>query len=118
MILKLLDRDREEALRITTRALLFPDGIKRSIPCWRVVWRWYDYLLAYDFCPEENVILRDVLSHAQNKNQAIGEALGQVVQTYVEFIENSGGDVTDDDLEKVIARRVAIIRAKGIIDQG
>lgn len=105
MILKLLERDREEALRISSRTLTFPDGIARSVPAWRMVWRWYDALLAYEFCPSEAVLLGDVLKHTHDCKLPVGEALGQVVQTYVLFIEASGGDVTDDDMRTMISAR-------------
>lgn len=100
--MKLLDRDREETLRTSSRTLLFPDGIARTVTTWRLVWRWLDALLAYDYCPDENVLLGDVMAHVQNTNLTLDEALGQVVQTYVRFIEVTGGDVTDDTMKTSI----------------
>ncbi len=97
---------------MSTRTLTFPDGIERPVQTWRVVWRWYDHLLAYEFCPPEDVILKDVLDQSSTEAMTAGETLASVVQAYVDFIETSGGDVTDDDIETVIARKAAILKTK------
>ncbi|MEJ8472864.1 hypothetical protein [Roseibium algae] len=115
--MKLLDRDREEGLRTTTRKLTFPDNTQRDVETWRVAWRWYDHLLAYEYCPGEKTILADAASHASETGMDLGDALASVVQTYVRFIEANGGDVTDDDLDALIAGKLMVRRnAQSISD--
>lgn len=94
----LLERDREEALRTSTRRLAFPDETVRDIEAYRVVWRWFDHLVSYEFSLDAPEILDRVLRTMQNRQCDEGEALGLVVEYLVFGTEACGGDVTDDTL--------------------
>lgn len=109
-LLRLLERDREVALRATTRRLTFPDGKPRDVTAFRFVWRWVDRLAAYPFSPGQEVLLADVQRHAERTGSSLDDALGEVAQAWVAFIETQGGDVTDEDLEVVIAAKAALRR--------
>lgn len=93
----LLDRDREEALRISSRSLVFSDGREHKIKAYRLTWRWYDALIAYEYGPDEREILSDLAKTLEALPRDPGEALAEVVQYQVHAIETQGGDVTDDN---------------------
>ncbi|MEJ8472866.1 hypothetical protein [Roseibium algae] len=101
----LLERDREEALRISTRSLDFPDGKTRQVEAYRAVWRWYDNLIAYEFAADALEILKYVLWTVEDRDIDAGEAFGLVVEYLVIGTEQRGGDITDDNLELEIANR-------------
>jgi len=105
MFLALLERDKEEALRCSTRTLHFPDGQSRTIKTYRLVWRWYDHILAYQFAPVEMDILTLALKGASEENISVAEALGQLVEHIVMETEQLGGDLTDDDLENLADKK-------------
>ena len=46
MLTDLIERDNEERLRVSSRSLEFPDGETRRIETYRLVWRWFDHLIA------------------------------------------------------------------------
>lgn len=101
----LAQRDLEEKYRTSVRELEFPDGVKRKIEAYRLVWDWYDRTLAYTFAPDADEILESTLHVAELNNMDLGEALGWVVDDYAEHIEKAGGDYTDDNLELLVAKR-------------
>tara|TARA_B100002003_G_scaffold244784_1_gene271439 strand:- start:6343 stop:6699 length:357 start_codon:yes stop_codon:yes gene_type:complete len=101
----LFERDREDALRVSTRPLDFPDGICREVEAYRVVWRWYDNLLAYAFAADAPEILGYVLRTMEAQGCDEREALGRVVEYLVIGTEQRGGDLTDDNLPLQLARR-------------
>lgn len=111
MVLDLLKIDHDHALQLETRFVEIAAGDRRFIAARRLTWRWFDYLCAYEFCPPADVIFADMLRHAQESGLALGDALGAVVTSYVDLIERSGGDVTDDDIDAVIAAKAAILRS-------
>lgn len=100
----LMERDREEALRVSTRKLDFPDGTKRTVETYRAVWRWYDNLIAYEFAADAPEILKYVLWTMEDRNCEAGEAIGLVVEYLVMMTEKRGGDVTDDNIALHIAK--------------
>lgn len=102
---RLIERDKEEALRCSRRTLEFPDGTLRDIEAFRVVWRWFDNLIAYEFAADHDEILDYVLRTMEAQGCDEGEALGLVVEHLVTGTELRGGDVTDDNLVLHVARR-------------
>lgn len=102
MYFALLERDKEEALRCSTRTLLFPDGKSREINTYRLIWRWYDHILAYQFAPTEKEILSLALKGAQEESIPLAEALGQLVEHIVMQSERLGGDLTDDNIDEIV----------------
>lgn len=100
----LMERDREEALRVSIRKLDFPDGTIRDLEAYRVVWRWYDNLIAYGFAANAGEILKYVLWTMEDRGCDEGEALGLVVEYLVIGTEQHGGDVTDDNVALQIAK--------------
>ena len=72
---------------------MFPDGIARAVTTYRLIWRWYDHLAVYEFAPDTSIILNDAITHAISSDMSLEDTLGTVVQSYVDFIEQSGGDV-------------------------
>ncbi len=53
MIEYLIEREREENFRTSTRTLTFPDGETRRIEAYRLVWAWFDRAIAFEFGPTE-----------------------------------------------------------------
>ena len=105
MLDRLLERDHEDSLRTTKRKLDFPDGTTREIDAYRVVWRWYDNLIAYEFAADAPEILDYVLRCMEHQGCDEAEALGLVVEYLVIGTEHRGGDVTDDNLALQLAQR-------------
>ena len=108
MFLTLLERDIEEALRCSTRTLDFPDGKSRKIKTYRLIWRWYDHIIAYQFAPNEHEILSHALKGAKQENIPLAEALAQLVEHIVMETERLGGDLTDDDVLLFINKKRSI----------
>lgn len=104
MLDHVLERDREEALRTTTRVLDFPDGTTRKVEAYRVVWRWFDHLCAYEFAADAPEILGYAQKTMAQKNYDEGEALALVVDYLVTGTEERGGDVTDDNPALMLAK--------------
>ena len=105
MLDRLLERDHEESLRTTKRKLDFSDGTTREIDAYRVVWRWYDNLVAYEFAPTAEELADLILRTMDHQGCDEAEALGRVVEYCVAFAEHHGGDVTDDNLLLQVAHR-------------
>lgn len=110
MLSKLIERDREEALRCSTRCLVLPDGRARQVTTYRLVWRWFDHLTAYAFGPSKEQILVHANRYAAEHDLPIDEALARVVDGPVHAYEQKGCDLTDEDLETVIAAHAVILR--------
>jgi hypothetical protein len=100
----LLDRENEEMLRAESRTLDFPDGQTRSIQTYRLVWRWFDRLIAAEYGPSENTILQHSLMWSDKKNVPIDQALGELVDYTVHAMEEKGMDVIDDPFPLMMAR--------------
>lgn len=101
----LLERDQEEALRLARRQLTFPDGFIRQVETYRLVWTWFDHLIAYDFAPEEATLLKLTLACAEEEAIEIPEAMARVVEHVLVETERNVGDVTDDCLPRLVAQR-------------
>lgn len=112
MILRLLDLDRRAALLPRSRDLIFPDGETNSVSAPVLVWRWYDHLLAAEFGPKETNLLRKAQSVARIKGVLLGDALARVVAAHVRWYEDRGADLTDFDLEAMIAGKSAVLRTR------
>ena len=106
MLTDLIERDNEERLRVSSRSLEFPDGETRRIETYRLVWRWFDHLIDYEFAPNEADVLRYTLNCSRDENRTLHEALGRVVEYLVVSYEGSSGiDLTDDPLHLLVARQ-------------
>lgn len=105
MLEMLKERETEEMFRTEVRVLECPDGEARRIEAYRLVWRWFDRLAAYEFAPDADRILHYALRAMDEEDLEIGVALGRVVDFFVEQLERQGADITDDDLEALAAKR-------------
>lgn len=102
---RLIERDQEEALRVSSRTLTFPDGVTREIDAYRVVWAWFDRCAAYEFAPDAEALLQSTLDCAAEEGCEIGAALARVIDHVVAKTEALGGDITDDNLARLVAQR-------------
>lgn len=101
----LIERENEEMFRTSVRRLTFPDGGTERIEVYRLVWRWYDRLIAYEFGPDENRILTLTRQCSEEEQLTLSTALGRVVNYLVESYEAMGLDTTDDPLQLMVARQ-------------
>lgn len=108
MLSYLIEREKEEMFRTSTRTLDFPDGETRKIEAYRLVWSWFDRVIAYRFGPDEEELLNLTLEYASKGKVSLGEALGWALDGFVRVMETEGGgDITDDNVCLVASRRVA-----------
>ncbi len=105
MIEYLIEREREENFRTSTRTLSFPDGETRRIEAYRLVWTWFDRAVAYEFGPSEEDILTMTLRCADMERRAPDAALGRVLGYLIQRDEAGGMDYTDDNLQLMLAKR-------------
>ncbi len=101
----LIERQKEEDFRTSTRTLTFPNGESHRVEAYRLVWTWFDRFKAYEFGLSEEEILDHTLHCHEADDLPLGTALGRVVDYFVRDWEASGMDVTDDPLEMALARR-------------
>lgn len=102
----LIEREREEMFRTSVRSLEFPDGVTRKLETYRLVWRWYDRALDYEYAPSEEWLLKTVLRCADLENISVDDALGTVLDYVIgrdEKLYNM--DYTDDNLELLVAKQ-------------
>ncbi|WP_395173320.1 hypothetical protein [Roseibium alexandrii] len=104
MLEYLIDRENEEMLRAERRTLTFPDGETRTIQAYRLVWRWFDHLIAAEYGPSEETILQHTLQWAQEKSVPLEQALSELVDYTLKCTEDAGMDVTDDPYPLMLAR--------------
>ncbi len=105
MLNYLVERENEEMFRTTVRSLTFPDGETCRIEAYRLVWSWYDRLIAYEFGPDEDRILTLARQCSAEEDLPLSDALGRVVNYLLESYESMGLDVTDDPLELNLAQQ-------------
>lgn len=53
----LKEREQEEMFSTSVRMLAFPDGEARRVEAYRLVWRWFDHTVAYEFAPSADELL-------------------------------------------------------------
>lgn len=104
MLEYLIEREREENFRTSPRTLTFPDGETRRIEAYRLVWTWFDRAIAFEFGPTEDQILDTALKCAAEENLPLDQALGRVLNYYVQSGEAAGLDYTDHNLQLMLAR--------------
>lgn len=105
MIEYLIEREREENFRVSTRALKFPDGESRRIETYRLVWTWFDRAVAFEYGPTEAQILETTLNCAAEENLPLDQALGRVLNYYVQNSEVAGLDYTDRNIPLMLAKQ-------------
>lgn len=105
MIDYLIEREREENFRTSTRILTFPGGEPRRIETYRIVWAWFDRALAYEFGPSESDILTTAIDCAEEESLPLDQALGRVLNYFVRQGEASGLDYTDDNVPLMLAKQ-------------
>lgn len=108
MLSYLLDRDHEHNFRFSTRKLTDAYGVERSYCNFRLIWRWFDHLVAYEFGPTVPEILHTATQIAQRQTLPLDAGLALAVATHVRTLEHLGGDVTDDNPELVARLRGAL----------
>lgn len=101
----LLSREQDEMFRTSVRDISFPDGVTRKIETYRLVWRWYDRAMDYEFGPDKDWFLNIVLKCAKEESITIDEAFGKVLNHGIKKDESDGLDYTDDNLELLVAKR-------------
>ena len=100
----LIERQREEDFRTSTRTLTFPNGDTHRVEAYRLVWNWFDRFRAYEFGMSEAEILSFTLRCHEDEELPLGDALGRVLDYFVRDWEASGMDITDDPLELTLAK--------------
>lgn len=111
-LLKLYERDRDEALRTSARTLTFPDGVVREIETYRMVWAWFDRLLAAPANLSGVGILRDAQRHAAEKDMPLADAFACVVEAYVARWEAMGVHLTDPEFDATVEKIAAVKHVK------
>lgn len=101
----LIERENEEMFRTSTRALIFPNGEERRVEAYRLVWRWFDRSIAYEFGFDEHEILDLTAKCEVEENLPVGQALGRVLNYVIQSAEAEGLDYTDDNLALLLAQR-------------
>ena len=101
----LIDREREEELRTSSRSLTFPDGKSHRIETYRLVWQWFDRLRACEYSFEEDEIIAMIPRCAEFEELEYDQALVRVVGVLVGRLDREGIDVTDDTLQLDLARQ-------------
>ena len=102
----LIEREREEMFRTSARSLDFPDGVTRKLETYRLVWRWYDRVLEYEYAPSQEWLLNTVLRCADHEGISVDDALGTVLDYVIRRDEQQHGmDYTDDNLELLVAKQ-------------
>lgn len=91
--------------RTSVRSIDFPDGTTRRIETYRLVWRWYDRAMEYEFSPSQEWLLKTVLRCADHENIPIDDALGKVLDYVIGRDEAHGLDYTDDNIQLLVAQR-------------
>lgn len=103
----LVQREHDEMFRTSIRELEFPDGTRRKVEAFRLVWAWFDRSLNYEFGRDQMSLLTSTLDCAEEEKVDLGTALGKVLNRSVQNIENWGGDFTDDNIALEAQRRHA-----------
>ena len=101
----LITREQDEMFRNDVRNIDFPDGQTRRIETYRLVWRWYDRALEYEFGPDKDWLLNLVLKCTIEEDLPINDAFGRVLNHVIQKDEADGMDYTDDKLELTIAKQ-------------
>lgn len=100
----LIDREYEEMLRVSSRTLTFPDGETRRIEAYRLVWSWFDRIVASSQVIDEAKLLEMTLSWANEKAVPLETAFGQLIECVVKTGERIDVDDTDDMIPLTVAR--------------
>lgn len=108
MLSYLFERDSEEGLRLSAREVIGPDGAPRILRCYRIVWRWFDYLVAYEYGPDAAELIKTAAELAAREQATLDEALGHAVAEHLYMMEKWGADVTDDDVDLIARLRDAL----------
>ena len=117
-LLRLYERDRDEALRISARTFTFPDGVVREIETYRMVWTWYDRLLAAPGNLSRDGLLRDAQRHAAEKDLPLADAFACVVEAYVARWEGMGVHLTDPEFDATVAKIAVVKHVKKRLREG
>ena len=91
MIDYLIERENEEILRISKRNFEFPDGETRQIEVYRVVWNWYDRIVA-DGAYDEKSTLALTLQWMDEKKVSMNDAFAQSVECILKAHDEAGWD--------------------------
>lgn len=100
----LIEKQREEELRTSSRSIKFADGAVKRIEAYRLVWDWYDRLLACPYTFDEEEIIAMIPRCAEHEGQSLSDALTRVVSVLVGRLDRDGIDVTDNTLQLDLAR--------------
>lgn len=104
MLKYLIERENEQMLRTSKRSFTFPDGNKRTLEAYRVVWTWFDRIAEAGCYTEERII--DVLpDFAKDLNLTFEEALPELIETILKAHDSCDWDLTDDTLALTMARQ-------------
>ncbi|MEP3247770.1 MAG: hypothetical protein ABJN40_07410 [Sneathiella sp.] len=101
----LIAREQDEMFRMDVRDIPFPDNQTRRIKTYRLIWRWYDRAMEYEFGPDNEWLLGLVLRCAEEESLSIDEAFGKVLEHTIRKDESDGMDYTDDNIELLVAQR-------------
>ncbi len=104
MLEHLIERENEQMLRTSKRSFTFPDGKKRTLEAFRVVWTWFDRIIEAESYTEERIV--DILpGFAEDLGLSFEEALPELIELIVKAHDLCDWDLTDDTMALTMARR-------------
>lgn len=99
----LLAREKDELLRAEKRSLPMPDGSRRDVTAFNVIWRWYDRGLAYAYGLKEDTFLKEVVEINEYSGQTFDEDFAFSIDCIVKYWDEEGIDPTETDADLWIA---------------
>ena len=105
MLTYLIERENEQMLRTSKRTLEFPDGETRTLETYRVVWNWFDRIVANQYAMSQDKILEMTVMWAEGKSVSLDDALAQIIECAVKECDRCDWDLTDDTLALTMARQ-------------
>ncbi|WP_413207892.1 hypothetical protein [Rhodospirillum sp. A1_3_36] len=100
----LIEREKKEMFRVSTRTLTFPGGREERVEAYRLVWSWWDRALACEFTYTEDAFLTMVERCATMEKLTLGQALGRVLDYVIMTGEADGLDYTDDNIALQVSK--------------
>lgn len=105
MLTYLIERENEQMFRSSKRTLEFPDGETRTLETYRLVWNWFDRIVANQHAMSQDKILEMTMMWAEGKSVGLDDALAQMIECAVKEYDRCDWDLTDDTLALSEARR-------------
>jgi len=109
----LLDLEREHLLQHETRWVDLPEAGRQRVEAFRLVWRWYDHLVAFDYGLSEDRLLHFWRRCIDEEALDPATALVRLVFELVQGSARDGINIADHNLALEVAQtRMAAWRAR------